>query len=120
MYMCPMGTEFDSVSKISRLDFRTVPTMCYLYFFVLLLMIYVATYSYPTLGEVYSIQHYAIKFVSDLRQVDVFYGYSTNKTDRHGITEILLNTICLALQIYRTRFNKLQNLYLLEEIYFLL
>ena len=120
IYICVSKgyTEFDSVSKISRLDFRTVPTMCYLYFFILLLMIYVAKYSNPALGEVYSIQHYAIKFVSDLRQVDVS---STNKTDRHGIAEILLNTICLALQIYRTRFNKLQNLYcLLEEIYFLL
>ena len=42
-------------------------------------------------GEVYSIQHYVIKFVSDLRQV--FPGSpvsSTNKTDRHDITEILL------------------------------
>jgi hypothetical protein len=33
-------------------------------------------------GEVYSIQHYVIKFVSD--------STSTNKTDRHDITEILL------------------------------
>ena len=33
-------------------------------------------------GEVYSIQHYVIKFVNDLRQVG---GY-----DRHDITEILL------------------------------
>ena len=64
MYMCPMGTEFDSVSKISRLDFRTVPTMCYLYFFILLFMINVAKYSNPAHGEVYSIQHYVIKFES--------------------------------------------------------
>ena len=34
-------------------------------------------------------QHYVIKFVSDLRQVSGFPGYS-NKTDRHDITEILL------------------------------
>jgi len=27
-------------------------------------------------GEVYSLQHYVIKFVSDLRQVVVFSGYS--------------------------------------------
>jgi len=35
-------------------------------------------------------QHYVIKFVSDLRQVCNFSGSSTNKTDRHDITEILL------------------------------
>ena len=34
------------------------------------------------------VQHYVIKFVSDLRQV--FSGSPTNKTDRHDITEILL------------------------------
>ena len=48
-------------------------------------------------GEVYSIQHYVIEFVSDLRQVS-----STNKTDHHDITEILLkvslNTIALTPQ----------------------
>ena len=50
----------------------------------------------------YSI-HYVIKFVSDLRQVRWFSPgtpvFSTNKTDRHDITEILLkvalNTIIL-------------------------
>ena len=46
------------------------------------------------LGEAYSIHHYGIKFVSDLRQV--FSGYSWF---RHDITEILLkvalNTITL-------------------------
>ena len=44
-------------------------------------------------GEVYSIQHYVIKFVSDLRQVGGFLRppiSSTNKTDLHDITEILL------------------------------
>jgi hypothetical protein len=44
-------------------------------------------------GEVYSIQHYVIKFVSN-RWVDfLFLGTSvssTNKTDRHDMTEILL------------------------------
>ena len=50
-------------------------------------------------GEVYSIKHYAIKFVSDLKQVSDFLRvlrfYSTNKTDCHYITEIkvALNTI---------------------------
>jgi len=51
--------------------------------------------------EVYSIQLYVIKFVSDLRQVCGFSPgtpvSSTIKTDRHDITEILvkvaLNTI---------------------------
>ena len=45
-------------------------------------------------GEVYSIQHYVIKFVSDLRQVGGFLLFSsvssTNKTDRHDMAEILL------------------------------
>ena len=48
----------------------------------------------PVHGEVYSIQHYVIKFASDLRwfspgtQVT-----STNKTDRHDIAEILLKVV---------------------------
>jgi hypothetical protein len=49
--------------------------------------------SNPVHGKEYSIQHYVIKFVSDLRQVGGFTGTpvsSTNKTDRHLITEILL------------------------------
>ena len=57
----------------------------------------------PRSGEVYSIQHYVIKFVSDLRQVGWFSPgtsvTSTNKTYLHDITEILLivalNTITL-------------------------
>jgi hypothetical protein len=48
----------------------------------------------PLHSEEYSIQHYVIKFVSDLRQVGDFLRVlrfpSTNKTERHGITEILL------------------------------
>ena len=47
----------------------------------------------PVQGEVYSIQHYVIEFVSDLRQVGGFLRVlpvSSNKTDRHDITEILL------------------------------
>ena len=51
--------------------------------------------SNPTHGEVYSIQHYAIKFVSDLRQTGLWFSpgiliSSTNETDCHDITEILL------------------------------
>jgi hypothetical protein len=47
--------------------------------------------SNPAHGEVYSIQHYVIKFVNDLPQVSSFLWFSpTNKTVRHEITEILL------------------------------
>ena len=50
--------------------------------------------SNPTHGEMYLIQHYVIKFVSDLGQVSGFLWvtpvFSTNKTDRYDITEILL------------------------------
>ena len=50
--------------------------------------------SNPVHDEVYSIQHYVIKFVSDLRQVSCFFPgilvSSTNKTDCQDITEILL------------------------------
>jgi len=61
----------------------------------------------PIHGEVYSTQHYVIKFVSDLRQVGGFLPgtlvSSTNKTDRHDITEILmkmaLNTMNLKLTL---------------------
>jgi hypothetical protein len=46
------------------------------------------------LGEVYSLQHYVIKFISDLRQVRWFSPgipvSCTNKTDRRDIVEILL------------------------------
>jgi len=45
--------------------------------------------------SVRGVQHYVIKFVSDLRQVDGLISpgppvSSTNKTDRHDITEIVL------------------------------
>jgi hypothetical protein len=62
--------------------------------------------SNPVHGEVYSIQHYVIPFVSDLWQVGGFLHWgtpvsSTNKTDSNDITEILLivalNTINLNL-----------------------
>ena len=52
--------------------------------------------SNPAHGQVYSIQHYVIKFVSDLRQVCFSQGTpasSTNKTDRHDITEISLKAV---------------------------
>jgi hypothetical protein len=50
-------------------------------------------WSNPAHDEVYSIQHFVIKFISDLRQVGVFPGTpvsSANKTDHHDTTEILL------------------------------
>jgi hypothetical protein len=42
------------------------------------------------LGEVYSIHQYLIKFVSDLRQSVGSPVSSTNKTDHHDTTEVLL------------------------------
>ena len=58
----------------------------------------------PVKAEGYSIQHYMIKFVSDLRQVSVFPVSSTDETDQHDITETLLkvalNTKTLTLFIY--------------------
>jgi hypothetical protein len=56
----------------------------------------------PVHGKVYSIQHYVIKFVSDLRQVGGFTGTpvsSTNKTDRHLITDILLKVALNAINL---------------------
>ena len=53
--------------------------------------------SNPTQCEMYSIQHYAKKFVCDLRQVSEFFlctsVSSTNKTDLHDIAEILLKVV---------------------------
>ena len=50
--------------------------------------------SNPVNGKVHSMQHYVIKFLSDLPEVSCFYqytpGFSTNKTDRHNIAEMLL------------------------------
>jgi hypothetical protein len=45
--------------------------------------------SNPNHGVVHSIQQYVVKIISDLRQVGGFLP-STNKTDSHDITEILL------------------------------
>jgi len=59
--------------------------------------------SNPVHGEVYSIQHYVIKFVSDFSPGTPF--SSTNETDCYDITEILLkvalNTISLNLQHFK-------------------
>ena len=55
--------------------------------------------------EVYSIQHYVIKFIRDFRPVGGFLRFHPPiKTDRHDITEIVLklalNTIKLTLFVY--------------------
>ena len=54
--------------------------------------------SKPVHVEVYSIQHYVVKLVSDLRQVVGLFSpgtpvSSTNKTDCYDITEILFKVI---------------------------
>jgi formate/nitrite transporter FocA (FNT family) len=50
--------------------------------------------SNPAQGEVYSLQYYVIKFVSDFRQVSgLLWVSSTNKTDCHDIAEILLKVV---------------------------
>jgi hypothetical protein len=49
--------------------------------------------SNPVHGEMYSIQHYVIKFASDLQQDGFLWVLSissTNKNDRHDIIEIVL------------------------------
>jgi len=58
-------------------------------------------------GTLQVVVHYVIKFVSDLRQVSgflqVLWVSSTNKTDSHDITEILLtvalNTITITSKV---------------------
>ena len=62
----------------------------------------------PARGDVYSIQIYVIKFVSDIRLVSDFFPVSsTNKTDRHCITEILLKVVLNAITPeLRTEQNK--------------
>ena len=62
-------------------------------------------------GGVYSLQHYVIKFVGDLRQMGGFLQAllfpPPNKTDNHDITEILLkvalNTIILILKQWSSK-----------------
>jgi hypothetical protein len=49
--------------------------------------------SNPVHDEVYSMQHYVIKFVSELIGQWFSPVSSTNKTDRHDITEILLKVV---------------------------
>ena len=63
-------------------------------------------------GKVYSIQHYVIKFVSDLREVVFSPGTpvsSTNKTDCHNITEILLKVALNTIKPHKSQYCLLQN-----------
>jgi len=59
-------------------------------------------------GEVYSIQHYVIKFVSDLRQISGFHPvisvYATDKTVRHNIAEIFLKVASNAITQHQPKF----------------
>jgi hypothetical protein len=54
-------------------------------------------HSNPVRGEVYSIQHYVLKIISDLWQIGGFSPGApvscNNKTDRHDITEMLLKVL---------------------------
>ena len=58
------------------------------------------------------VQHYVIKCVSDLRQVSGFYPgpllSSTNKTDSHDITEILLKVVLNTINNKQTNTNEVQ------------
>ena len=45
--------------------------------------------SNPAHGEVYSIQHYVIKFVSDMRQVSGFFHHDTTEI----LLKVMLNTV---------------------------
>jgi len=72
--------------------------------------------SNPNYVEMYLIQHFVIKFVSHLRQAGWCFSLgtmvsSTNKTEHHDITEILLkvasNTITLTPKIlYKSECNR--------------
>ena len=59
--------------------------------------------SNPVQDEMYSIQHHVIQFVNDLRQVWFSPGTpvsSTNKTDRHDATEILLKVALMLMVLW--------------------
>ena len=66
--------------------------------------------SNPAHGEVHSIQHYVIKFVSDLRQDGGFLRVPRIpppiKTDRHDITEISLKVALNTITLTHTQYAK--------------
>jgi len=66
--------------------------------------------SNPVNGEVYSIQRYVIKFVTQLLAIGLWFSpgtpvSSTNKTDRHKITEILLKVVLDTINQSNNYFN---------------
>ena len=60
----------------------------------------------PAHDEMYSIKHYVIEFVSSLLQIGGFFlgtpVSSTNKTDRHDISEILLKVVLSTISLNPT------------------
>jgi hypothetical protein len=63
--------------------------------------------SNPAQIEVYSIQHYVIKFVSDLRlETPVS---PSNKTDRHDIAEIVLKVALNTITLTKSRPSLIQD-----------
>jgi hypothetical protein len=59
--------------------------------------------------EVYSMQHYVITFVNDLGEVGVTPVSSTNKIDRHDITETLLRVTLITITLTLTLINRCIN-----------
>jgi len=60
----------------------------------------------PAHDWVYSKQHYVIMFVSDLRQFSLSTSVSsTNKTDCHNVTEILLKVALNTINLNQTKPN---------------
>ena len=71
--------------------------------------------SNPVHGEMYSIQHYVIKFVSDLQQdgfLCVLSISSTNKNDRHDIIEIVLIVALDTIDLNPNPINTISILYI--------
>ena len=89
-WFCKSTTNIDKHLYLEQ--FKVVHCKINLDIFLSLLSLMQVVSSNPAHDKVYFIQHYVMKFVSDLRSV-VFSGHSDsfiNKTDRHDITEILL------------------------------
>ena len=71
--------------------------------------------SNPPSGDVYKIQYYVIKFVSDLRGKSVV--FSTNKTDRHVITEILLKVALSTIHLTKPTSLTIQQKFILYFVH---
>ena len=61
--------------------------------------------SNPADGEVYSIKYYVIQLVSDMRFSAGIPVASTNKTDRHEITEIFLKVVLSNITLTTIKIN---------------